>query len=338
MKTLSDAWLRAWYHGALWFWPLLIVLWPLSGLFRVLAARRRRELQFGQIGLPVPVVVVGNINVGGTGKTPLLCALTKALQQRGLRVGIISRGYGGSHRGAPRAVDVTDDAGIVGDEPLLLARSTGCPVVIGSKRFAAAEHLIAIAQLDVILSDDGMQHYALPRAVEIAVLDGMRGVGNGFCLPAGPLREPVSRLQEVDFVVVNGTGKSGFRDDELLTTLEPEQWCNVCSGEVLPLLHIPQGSAVHAVAGIGNPHRFFNTLRALGLQVIEHPFPDHHRFSAQDLLFGDNLPVVMTEKDAVKCRTLVSGNSFALRVSMTLPAAWVDRLLLRITENTRSIG
>ncbi len=211
-------------------------------------------------------------------------------------------------------------------------------MVIGRERFAAALHLIAIAKPDVILSDDGMQHYALPRTVEIAVLDGMRGVGNGFCLPAGPLREPVSRLQEVDFVVINGIGKSGFREDEQLTSLQAEQWCNVRSGEVLSLSHFPRGSTVHAVAGIGNPQRFFHTLRGLGLQLIEHPFPDHHQFASQDLQFGDNLPVVMTEKDAVKCRTLVTGNCFALHVSMSLPAAWVDKFLLRITENTRSNG
>lgn len=332
---MNDALQRAWYRGALWFWPFLPVLWPLSLLFCALARYRRSRLQGKSQPLPVPVVVVGNISVGGTGKTPLLCALAQALRQRGRHVGIISRGYGGSHRGAPRRVTAADAAAVVGDEPLLLARTTACPVVIGADRLAAAQRLIAEEKPAVILSDDGLQHYALPRTIEIAVLDGSRGLGNRLCLPAGPLREPPSRLREVDFVVINGNRQQGFRADELSVMLEPQGWLPVGATDLLPLSFLPAGCTVHAVAGIGNPARFFATLRDLGLQIIEHPLPDHHGFRAADLVFNDGLPVVMTEKDAVKCAGIAPGNAYALRVAMPLPDSWVDTLLQRMDEQWR---
>ena len=283
------------------------------------------------------MVVVGNISVGGTGKTPLLCELAIQLRQRGVRVGIISRGYGGSYAGAPKLVQTTDSADQVGDEPLLMTRITGCPVVIGHRRLDAAHFLLEQTPVDLILSDDGMQHYALPRTLEIAVLDGARGVGNRYCLPAGPLREPVSRLKTVDFVVVNGAGCENFLPEALgapvlQTHLQARHWVAVRSGEILPLEALPKGTAVNAVAGIGNPARFFDTLRSLGLEVVEHRFADHHVYRAEDLQFNDALPVVMTEKDAVKCVSLTRGACYALHVQMELPAVWLDQLQKKIEK------
>lgn len=335
MKALSKAIERAWYHGTFWYGLLLIILWPLSCLFCGITVLRRYRLQATHTQLPVPVIIVGNINVGGTGKTPFLCALANALSIQGKRVGIISRGYGGAYDGKPRLLQATDQASLVGDEPLLIARTTRCPVVIAHDRYAAAQYLIQQASIDIILSDDGLQHYALPRTVEIVVLDGGRGVGNGLCLPAGPLREPVSRLEEVDFVVVNGSSSQLFHDDQLLVQLIPEQWTSVSAGDVLPLDTLKTGTQVHAVAGIGNPQRFFSTLRMLGLTVIEHEYPDHYAFTANDLQFADQLPVVMTEKDAVKCAEFAGVQCYALRVKMTLPEDWLSRLLARMDKNFR---
>lgn len=336
MKTLTDALLRAWYpapddHGPAW----MVVLRPLSRLFCLLAQWRRQIQRKQQHPLPVPVIVVGNLAVGGTGKTPLLAALASAMVARGLRIGIISRGYGGSHAGPPRSVEPDDTATEVGDEPLWLARRTGCPVVIGRDRPAAAMALCNSTTVDVILSDDGLQHYALPRAAEVVVIDGQRGLGNGQCLPAGPLREPPSRLAEVTLVVVNGDTPTTFRADQLVTRLVPEAWVRVSDGARLPLDHLPPGSRVHAVAGIGNPARFFATLRELGLTVIEHPLPDHHPFTAADFAVGDGLPVVMTEKDAVKCQWIAPPQSLALRVAMPLPEDCIDPLLAAAGLNPR---
>ena len=341
MKTLNKVFIqlleRAWYpaehRSAIWFLPFLIVLWPLSKIFSWLAANRRHHLQRVQAVLSVPVIVVGNISVGGTGKTPLLCELAEALSQRGKRVGIISRGYGGAYGGQPTRVQPTDNAAQVGDEPLLIARVTNCPVVVGRDRLAAARFLIEQAPVDVILSDDGLQHYALPRTVEIAVLDGVRGTGNDFCLPAGPLREPVSRLHEVDFVVINGATSNTFNSHQLVTQLMPEYWINIGNGDVIALEQLPESSRFHAVAGIGNPQRYFDALRNLGLNIIEHAFPDHHVFTSMDIKFDDNFPILMTEKDAVKCARFAQHHCYALHVKMPLPAQWVSQLIARVERN-----
>lgn len=322
-KTASDIFLSVWYGDRSRFLFLLILLWPLSLLFRSIACIRRQILQVSQARLPVPVVVVGNITVGGTGKTPLICYLATSMQARGVRVGIISRGYGGSHTGQPRLLQAGDDAAAVGDEPLLLAKRTDCPVVIAQDRLAAAIFLYEKVGVDVILSDDGLQHYRLPRTLEIAVLDGSRGIGNGFCLPAGPLREPVARLEEVDFVVVNGAAAKPFRDDQISLHVQPGYFRNLRDGNRIALNFFPSGTRVHAVAGIGNPDRFFHSLRTIGLDVIEHAFPDHHVFSESELLFGDGLPLVMTEKDEMKCRDFALPQTYSLIVD-----AVVDETLL----------
>ncbi len=335
-KIINHFFQKGWYHGSRAFLLLLPLLWPLSLVFRVLAQLRRWYLvKNRKVVLPVPVIVVGNITVGGTGKTPLLCALAEGLKQRGARPGIISRGYGGSYQGKPRLVSTDDDAAVVGDEPLLLARRTACPVVIGRDRVAAARFLMEqfqVAQgVSVVLSDDGLQHYALPRTVEIAVMDSQRGCGNGFCLPAGPLREPVSRLQRVDFVVSNGVTQTVFRQDQVTMSIAPLCWRNLQTGIETPLGSLPKTTRLHAVAGIGHPQRFFTTLRELGYDITEHVFPDHHNFIAHDVTFADAYPVVMTEKDAVKCAAFAGQDCFALIVTATVPDTFMDAVFAAST-------
>jgi tetraacyldisaccharide 4'-kinase len=253
-----------------------------------------------------PVIVVGNLTVGGTGKTPLVAWLAEQLSLSGLRVGIVSRGYGRS-KGEPEAVHAESSWRDVGDEPMLLQITTGCDVVVAQDRFAGAQQLIALG-VDVVIADDGLQHLRLARDCEIVVIDGARGFGNGRLLPAGPLREPASRVRNASIVVVNGTAEHA----SLRNALEGSLQMSLFGGEVhrvdglaapQPLEHF-SGRRVHAVAGIGNPQRFFRDLRAHGIDIVEHPFRDHHPFTAADLTFGDDLPVLMTQKDAVRCRGL----------------------------------
>jgi tetraacyldisaccharide 4'-kinase len=290
------------------FWrrrgPLACLLFPISLLFAVLVAARRALFLLGVLRrgtLPVPVVIVGNLSVGGTGKTPLVIHLAQAFRQAGRSPGIISRGYRGA---ADDVVEVAPDSdpARVGDEPLLLAQRSGCPVFVGRDRNAAARALLAVhPDCDLLLSDDGLQHYRLPRAVEIAVFDE-RGVMNGWCLPAGPLREPVSRLQGVDAVVLNGRIASpALASDRPLFAMRLQ-------GRVFRRLDDPTiecgaaelaGRVLHAVAGIGAPQRFFDQLRGLGIDFVEHAFADHHDFRAEDLAFGGG-SILTTEKDAVK--------------------------------------
>jgi tetraacyldisaccharide 4'-kinase len=279
----------------------------------------------------VPVVVVGNVTVGGTGKTPLVIWLAERLRETGLRPAVLVRGYRGRAREWPQRVTPESDPDQVGDEAVLIARRSGCPVYAGPDRVAAGRAARAQTGCDVLISDDGLQAPSLGRDVEIAVLDGERRLGNGRCLPAGPLREPAGRLRSVDLVVVRGApgpGEHGmrYRGERLLPVgdearaLDPRE-----------LAHEP----VHGVAGIGNPSAFFAQLRSLGLRVIEHPFPDHHRFGPQDLDFGDHLPVVMTEKDAVKCRGLRPERAWYLPVTAELDGAFAARLLALLEEVKR---
>lgn len=333
MKTLNNFFECLWYGRSIARWPALLLLLPFSLVFFIATLLRKKKLVKKQSALPVPVVVVGNIAVGGTGKTPLLCALAAAFIKRGKTVGIVSRGYGGSFDGTARQVLPTDTADVVGDEPLLLVRATQCMVVIGHDRTAAVQYLLQQHTVDVVLSDDGLQHYTLSRKVEVAVLDAQRGVGNGLCLPAGPLREPPSRLQSVDFVVVNGaTATPPLRaylpeQQTIYVSLSPVCWVSVGASNTLPLDALPTEKSIHAVAGIGNPQRFFNTLRNMGYTIIEHIFPDHHIFIPSDIVFSDELTVVMTEKDAVKCAAFSHERCYALRVAMELPDVWVDAVL-----------
>lgn len=294
---------RVWYEGGSSYRILL----PLSGLFWLLITIRRSLYQFGILGThesPVPVIIVGNVTVGGTGKTPVTIWLASELQARGFAPGIVSRGYGGSKASTSMRVDTASDPAVVGDEPVLIARRTGCPVVVDANRARAAAMLVDDGA-NLIIADDGLQHYRLARTYEICVIDGSRGLGNRHLLPAGPLRETLARLNEVDQVLVNGSLR--LRDETLSVVEQNAIEFELVANEVSRLngsLTRPiagfAGTTVHAVAAIGNPNRFFDLLRAHDIQVIEHAFPDHAKVSRKDLNFGDEFDILMTEKDAVK--------------------------------------
>ncbi len=316
------------------------LLQPLAWLYGALVTLRRRAYRAGlahSASAGRPVVVIGNLTVGGTGKTPLTIWLARALRDEGLRVGIVARGYRRHAGGGPRRVLPDSRWQEVGDEPLILARRSGCPTVVGTDRLAAAR--VLAAEVDVILADDGLQHLRLARDCEIVVVDGARGVGNGRLLPAGPLREPTTRLHHVDAIVVNGSATHGS-----LATLLPaavlgmrlEASAVVSLDERLrrPLESFT-GERVHAVAGIGNPQRFFAELRAQGMEVIEHPFPDHHPLTAAELAFADALPVLMTEKDAVKCIPFAEPRLWYVPVTAQLPRHDAHELLARVLAKVR---
>jgi tetraacyldisaccharide 4'-kinase len=294
-----QSWLnRIWYDRAAppwWMLPLSLAYGAAAGSRRYLYAKRLRK----STRMSTPVVVVGNLSVGGTGKTPLVCWLVARLTELGFKPGVVTRGYGGSS-GNLRLIERSDDPEVVGDESILLARRTGVPVAIGRDRPAASQ-LLVNAGCDVVVSDDGLQHYALARDCEIAVIDGDRRFGNGWLLPAGPLRESPARLAAADAIVVNG-GRA-LLDGAFSMRLEAKSALSVIGGAAMALDEFA-GRSVHAVAAIGNPERFFNMLRAHGIEVVGHPLPDHARLQAADISFADQRPVLMTEKDAVKCERI----------------------------------
>ena len=306
---------QAWFNG-IWYGGLPPPWWlkPFSTLYGTASAVRRfayaRNLA-RSTRLTCPVIVVGNLTVGGTGKTPLVCWLAEQLIQRGFRPGVVTRGYGGSSRGA-RLVQSTDAPDAVGDEAVLLARRARAPIAIGRNRPAAAQLLID-AGCNVILSDDGLQHYALARDCEIVVVDGDRRFGNGRLLPAGPLRETAARLKRADAVVINGG--EAQRDGALHMRLLATGAVAMKYGTVKPLREL-SGQPVHAIAAIGNPQRFFAMLRAVGIGIIEHPLPDHAALTIEDISFPDDLAVLMTEKDAVKCREIAGPHHWYVPVSV----------------------
>ena len=295
--------------------------------------------------LPVPVIVVGNITVGGTGKTPLVIWLAEALRQRGFSVGIVSRGYGGRAGTWPRAVHRDSDPALVGDEPVLLARATNCPVSVGPDRVKAARALLAREpreQPDVLLADDGLQHHALGRIMEIVVVDGERGLGNGMCLPAGPLREGRDRLARASAVVINGGDWGDDRGAEHIfrATTSAQDARRLTSSDRKPLDSF-RGSPVHAVAAIGHPQRFFSMLEAAGLKVIPHPLPDHAPIDAADLRFDDAGPVLVTEKDAVKCERIAHDDVWCVPIELSFEpdaSAGLIALVLRHIEERRWIS
>jgi tetraacyldisaccharide 4'-kinase len=330
--TLADRLVVDWYlprHSL-----LTASLRPVSLLFGAAVAFRRALYRGGvlrSVRLPVPVVVVGNITVGGSGKTPLVAALARALTQRGFSPGIVSRGYGRDQDdGAPILVAPDDDPARVGDEPLLLARD-GYPVVVARNRVAAGRELLARhLACNVILADDGLQHYGLARSVEIAVLDASRALGNGSLLPAGPLREPASRLDEVDVVValiVAESGAPAVRPGAFTMTLATRDFRRVGDPRITASAPSFVGEGVHAVAGIGNPARFFAQLAAMGITANPHPFPDHHRFAPADLAIAGARAILMTEKDAVKCERFADERCWCLPVR-----ARVDDALVALIE------
>ncbi len=303
----------SWYNNN----ALSLLLRPLSWLYCLIIFMRRLAYAMGLLKrhrLTVPVIVVGNLTVGGTGKTPVVIHIAHLLKRSGYSPGIISRGYGGKARSWPQQVRPDADPVMVGDEAILISRRSGCPMAVGPDRVKTASLLQQHSGCDIIVSDDGLQHYALQRDVEIVVIDGMRRFGNGLCLPAGPLREPVSRKEKVDFVITNGASSRNeyvmrYQGETLVSLNDPEQTCSLTD---------LKGQRVHVLAGIGNPARFFEQLRRKGLDVIEHPFTDHHLYRAEDLIFNDDHPVLMTEKDAVKCQRYAADNAWYLPIEIEM--------------------
>ena len=354
--SLQQRLARAWYADSWWLKSLL----PFSWLFNLLARWRRARLQTRYQGaaFAVPVIIVGNISVGGSGKTPLIVALAKALAERGIKVGVVSRGYGGHANHYP--LDVTPETNVEasGDEPLLIALELAhlqCPVVVAPDRVAAVTKLLADHEVDLVLSDDGLQHYRLHRDVEIALIDGSRGLGNGRTLPAGPLRESPERLREVDFVVVNGafslgsgpsttaTGASILATGaSILATgpstlanikpdthihLQPSVFRHLGSNTSIVAKDWAEAKSVHAVAAIGNPERFRTTLESLGLAVTLHGKDDHQALVPGDLIFDDEQPVIITAKDAVKLNGTPRDNLWVLEVEIALESDFIDQLI-----------
>lgn len=319
-RARVEAWLnRRWYGRR----PILVLL-PLSWLYGAVVALRRALHRVGMlrsVRVGVPVIVVGNLVAGGSGKTPVTLAVAQHLRALGRTPGIVSRGYGARVPGV-RVLHAEDSADAVGDEPALMAGRGVAPVAIGADRVAAARALLkAWPDIDVIVADDGLQHHRLARDLEIVVVDGRRGLGNGALLPAGPLREPKRRLQSVDVVLVHGGAFPGA----LPFRLVPRDARRLTGPESRSLASF-RGTRVHAVAGIGDPRRLFDMLARSGIFVTPHPFPDHHRFEPHELEFGDGHPILMTEKDAVKCRLDAPADAWFVPVDAELPPAALERV------------
>ncbi|MBW7470143.1 tetraacyldisaccharide 4'-kinase [Marinobacter sp. M216] len=340
MSSLID---RLWYGTG----RPLGFLAPLSWIFQAITASRRRKAWDARDEvLPVPVVVVGNITAGGTGKSPLTARLVAEFRAAGWRPVVLSRGYGGKAAQYPLLVQGDSEPSQAGDEPVMLARATNTPVVVDPQRRRGAAWALEQGLGDILISDDGLQHYALPRDIEIAVFDGVRGTGNGALIPVGPLREPVSRLASVDFVVVNGgdfeegghiESFQGIEHPQIFTmALEPSSLTNLKTGESRPLSDLT-GRHVRAVAGIGNPERFFDTLRSLGAVVEGTAFPDHHDFRASDLDAESGRWVVITAKDAVKCQGFAKDNVWVFSVQARLDPEFIGAVLSRIRQDSEQI-
>jgi len=323
MKWLTDSW----YQQNLLRWLLL----PLSIVYRWIIFLRKQAYQrdiLTRHKMPVPVIIVGNISVGGTGKTPFVIWLAEQLKQAGYNPGIISRGYGSKAPSHPFEVSPDSTAKQAGDEPLLIRRRTTCPVIIDPDRSQAAVHLLSHHHCDVIISDDGLQHYALQRDVEITLVDGNRRFGNKLCLPAGPLREPMSRLKTVDFVVYNGSEEK----QQYQMQLNAIEWVNLADSTKRLPVNSFANNEVHAIAGIGNPQRFFDLLCDHKMIVHPHAFEDHHAFSASDLNFADDLPLLMTEKDAVKCQPYAQKHHWYLPVSAVINDSLLDAIVKKLKD------
>lgn len=347
-----------WYTSPGW----LYLFYPLELLFSFFSKRRKQQQINARSDLPVsvPVVVIGNLTVGGTGKTPTIIAITKFLQSRGKKVGVVSRGYGRSGNGS-MLVDSTVTPEQVGDEPFLIYSRTGCTVAVADDRVEGVR-MLEDQGCDMILSDDGLQHYRMPRDIEIVLVDGSRGFGNGHLLPLGPLRESVERCTNVDWVLINGEARHYSLDkSEILTggpasaegrrmtgvqniQLQPVDITSIATGKTLPIeaLKDLQGGLpggvegesreLSAVAAIGNPQRFFSTLKTMGLEFKEHIWPDHHAFVASDFDAFDDQAVIMTEKDAVKCTAFAKPNWYQLNVQMQLDDVWLDAFWERLGQ------
>ncbi|TGN41449.1 tetraacyldisaccharide 4'-kinase [Marinobacter confluentis] len=327
---------RLWYGKGRPLWPL----YPLAWLYRFIAEHRRRAAwQAKDSPISVPVVVVGNITAGGTGKSPLTAMLARLLKQEGWCPVILTRGYGGKSDHYPLQVLPDTAAAVAGDEPVMLAAQAKCPVVVDPDRRQGALWALDQGLGNIMLCDDGLQHYRLPRDIELAVFDGQRGLGNGAPIPVGPLRELPERLESVDFVITNGGWLEEIEHSQQYTmTLVPTCIRHLATGRTLPLADI-RGKSVMAVAGIGNPGRFFDTLRSLGARLSERALPDHHRFTAQDLRCEHpDQWLVMTAKDAVKCRDLAPDNAWVLEVEAQLPDAFALAFMSAVEAAGRSMA
>jgi tetraacyldisaccharide 4'-kinase len=292
------------------------LLLPLSGLFFLISSARKKFYDLGILNSHksnAKVIVVGNITVGGTGKTPVVITLTKYLLSRGYSVGVISRGYGGSNHKDSYFVNENSDPAVCGDEPLLIAKEAKVPVVVNKDRVQALKDLESRYKMDFIISDDGLQHYALKRDLEITMIDESREVGNDWLLPAGPYRESKKRLEAVDFIIYTGLSSNS----QYSSYLKPTNLVNLKTNEIKPTSYFI-GRNCHAVAGIGNPERFFNTLSNCEILVTKHPFPDHYQFKEQDLVFEEEYPILMTKKDCVKCQSFATDNMWYLEVESVL--------------------
>ncbi|MGV6810449.1 MAG: tetraacyldisaccharide 4'-kinase [bacterium] len=357
--SITDESAKPWLHRLFentWYAPqdwryrgLMYTLLPLVPVFCLLGRYRRwQQIRSRPAKPPVPVIVVGNLTVGGTGKTPLVIYLAQLLKAAGYRPAIISRGYGGRAKRWPQNVTAASHPDLVGDEPVLMASRSHVPVVVGADRNTDIQYLLNYHKCDVILSDDGLQHYRMARQMEIIVMDGQRGFGNGWCLPAGPLREPIQRWLHSDFRLINTDAHTPLSSDarryqQPLQNDAPDNkegsdkqtYKMQLVGHQLISLHdhAPKplrdfaGQTVHAVSGIGHPERFFNQLRAQGLQLIPHSFSDHHRFNKTELCFNDAYPIIMTEKDAVKCRGFSLDSAWYLPVEAQVPETFAQAFL-----------
>lgn len=325
-RWLQDVWYKEMYISSMFM--------PLSMLYDDAIRFRTFLYRIGikkKTKLAVPVVIVGNITVGGTGKTPLILWMARFLKEQGYKPGIISRGYGGNAELWPQWVDEQSDPELVGDEAVLLAKRAGCPIAVGPKRAEAGQMLLDKSSCDIILSDDGLQHYALERDIEIVVIDGQRRFGNGYALPCGPLREQITRLQTVDLVIVNGVPEE---ENEFSMTMEGDIAVNLVSKEE-KLLTDFKWIPSHALAGIGNPKRFFDLLEQKKISIETHAFPDHYQFTEADISFNDDKPILMTEKDAVKCFGFASEKHWFVPVKAKPQQQFIDKLLTLIEEKIR---
>ena len=321
---------RAWYQPRA-SWTLL--LWPLELLFVAIANYNKIRHKKKQWQPPCPLLIVGNISIGGTGKSPLTIELIQILQAKGYKVGVVSRGYGAQRSDFPYQLKASDTAAQAPDEPLMIVQRTGVNLVIDPDRVRACQYLLANNDCDLILSDDGLQHYQMGRDIEIAVIDASRGLGNGHCLPVGPLRESSERLQSVDYVLLNGTGATSFSSSYQMQIV-PCGWYRVKDNRYFSLEQFATklqsvesgGAKIHAIAGIGNPQRFFDTLQQMGLDIIPHSFADHYQYRSVDISFDAADIVCMTEKDAVKCSQYAAENCYYLRISAHLETVFIDKL------------
>ena len=316
----------AWYKKSWW----LYLLTPLTFLFSTIVKSRKNSYLKNQKKIwrsPVPIIVVGNISMGGTGKTPLVKYIAAELAKRDFKPGLISRGYGGKYSGTLE-VNAETTYKKTGDEAQILGKLK-MPFFLDKNRSRGAKKLQEKHDVDVIISDDGLQHYAMGREIEIAVIDGARRLGNGLTFPAGPLREPKSRLKEVDFIVNNGGPTEG---DEILMTLSPAKFIHLNSGKEYSIDKWPMHNQVHAIAGLGNPNRFFDLLLRLGFEFDKNPFPDHHKYNKRDLYYLDHLPILMTEKDAAKCKHFNNSKIWYLSIESKIESQFIDRLEEKLND------